>query len=103
MTIPKMSGPDPVKSRIRWAMNNLDKQIAQLPRTSKDEDGRERPNGVVAAFNDLVELLALGPEPELRECPVCSHVCLREATLCSYCWSKMTPPPKQIAQVATHA
>lgn len=92
MAIPKMSGPDPVKSRLRWAMNSLEKQLAQLPRTTIDADGKERPSGAVTAFHELAELLALGPEPEVRECPVCSHVSMRQATLCSYCWSRLTPP-----------
>jgi hypothetical protein len=47
---------------------------------------------MVAAVTDLVDQLALGSEPEVRECPVCKHIGMRAATLCGYCWTKLTPP-----------
>lgn len=47
---------------------------------------------MAAAWAELVAQLALGPEPEVRECPVCKHVGMRAATRCGHCWTKLTPP-----------
>ena len=42
-----------------------------------------------AAWTKMVELLALGAAPELRECPVCHAVGMRAATRCMNCWSSL--------------
>ena len=39
----------------------------------------------------LVDSLALGPAPEMRECPVCKHRGLRAATRCGFCWTALAP------------
>lgn len=39
----------------------------------------------------LVELLALGPAPELRECPHCGSIGMLAATRCGTCWAKLDP------------
>lgn len=44
---------------------------------------------------ELVELLALGPAPELRACPSCGAVGMRAATRCGFCWQKLEPPASQ--------
>jgi len=44
-----------------------------------------------SSWAKLVELLALGPAPEFRECPVCQHIGMRDATRCGYCWTKLSP------------
>jgi len=41
---------------------------------------------------ELVEQLALGPEPELRECPACKYVAMRDATRCASRWTSLIPP-----------
>lgn len=46
-----------------------------LPRRVTGDDGRNPPNGLLASFRALVSQLDLGPEPQLRECPVCSKPC----------------------------
>ena len=45
------------------------------------------------AWDQLVEILALGPAPELRACPTCRNVGMRAATRCMYCWSPLLPLP----------
>jgi hypothetical protein len=55
------------------------------------EQAQSLPPGVSGAFADLVELLALGPEPELRVCPDCGTSALRAATICARCWTHLTP------------
>ena len=46
---------------------------------------------LLGSWAELVELLALGRAPEMRECPVCHHRGLRAATLCGFCWTKLSP------------
>ena len=41
------------------------------------------------AWGQVVEILALGPAPELRECPSCGGSGMRTATRCMYCWSAL--------------
>jgi hypothetical protein len=41
----------------------------------------------------LVGALALGPEPEVRACPVCGKMVLRAATRCGFCWQTLAPVP----------
>ncbi len=43
------------------------------------------------AWDALVQHLALGPAPDMRACPRCGRDVMRAATLCGYCWSKLTP------------
>ena len=44
------------------------------------------------AWAALVEALALGQAPQLRECPSCGNTAMRAATRCGYCWVALTPP-----------
>jgi hypothetical protein len=46
-----------------------------------------------AAWTDLVALLALGPAPETRECPVCRGIGMRAASRCGRCWAALEPLP----------
>ena len=48
-------------------------------------------SGLVTAWGELVELLALGPTPEVRKCPVCDHHGMRAATRCGFCWTALEP------------
>ena len=45
------------------------------------------------AWGQLVDILALGPAPELRDCPTCHNVGMRAASRCMYCWSALAPLP----------
>jgi hypothetical protein len=45
------------------------------------------------AWDRLVEILALGAAPELRECPSCHNTGMRAASRCMYCWSSLAPLP----------
>ena len=44
-----------------------------------------------AFLGELVTLLALPPNHEVRDCPVCNHVVMRAAKRCGNCWSKLVP------------
>lgn len=43
------------------------------------------------SWDELVKALALGPAPELKECPTCREVGMRAASRCSRCWSSLAP------------
>jgi len=86
-------GPDPVRSRLRATVAKMDREMATL-RTpgAADADGKGLHHALIASFDDLVHQLALGPEPQVRECPKCGGIGMRVATTCWTCWTKLTPP-----------
>lgn len=84
-------GPDPVRSRLRATIATMDRELASMRTAPKDADGKAPHAALLASFDDLVGQLALGDEPELRNCPSCGGVCMRLATVCSACWTKLTP------------
>jgi hypothetical protein len=92
-----LSGPDAARSRLRATVATIERDISRLPRQLPDDDSKSPLRGLLASFADLVEQLQLGPEPELRECPVCGHSGMRAATLCGYCWAKLIPPTEPLA------
>ena len=87
MNSPRGSLPDLQRSRLRATMATIDQEIASLPK----QDSTSLPTRLAASWADLVEQMALGPEPETRECPVCEHIGMRAATVCGYCWTALTP------------
>jgi hypothetical protein len=93
MTVPQFPGLDPRRSRLRATVATIDGAISRLPMA-------ERPR-LVEAWADLVDQLALGPEPEVRQCPECHHTCMREATRCGHCFALLAPPPDRPSSSAT--
>jgi hypothetical protein len=89
MNSQRFAVPDAARSKLRATVARIEREISRLPTQVTDDTGSP-PNGLLASFADLVEQLALGPEPETRECPVCKHIGMRAATLCGYCWTKLT-------------
>jgi hypothetical protein len=85
------SGPDAARSRLRAAVARVEHELSRLPKQGTDNSGSPR-GDLVAAFAVLVKQLALGPEPSVRECPVCHHIGMRTAILCGYCWTKLALP-----------
>jgi hypothetical protein len=77
-------GPDPARSRLRAAVAKMELELAPLRTTGEHAT-------LFASFDDLVQQLALGPEPEVRDCPKCGGVGMRRATVCGTCWTKLTP------------
>ena len=47
-----------------------------------------------AAWRKLVEFLALGPAPQLANCPHCGAVGMRDATRCGTCWLRIDAPER---------
>jgi len=92
MDKPELSHPDAARSKLRIAVAQVEGEIARLPGPVTREDGTPPANGLRASWDRLVEQLALGPEPDVRECPACHHIGMRAASVCGYCWAALTPP-----------
>ena len=95
MVSPNSNIPQATRSRLRAIVSTLEREISRLPAESGADGNSSPPSALTTAFTDLVQELALGPEPELRECPVCKHKGMRAATVCGYCWTKLTPLPER--------
>jgi hypothetical protein len=72
---------DVQRDGVRTACVAIDHALLRLPATEAPE--------VRARWAELVALLALEPARALRECPVCKHVAMFEATRCFNCWAKL--------------
>jgi hypothetical protein len=75
---------------VRAAVEAMDREIASLGTRGADAAGMKE---LRASWGKLVDVLALGPAPELRDCPHCGTTGMREATRCGKCWAKLVPPP----------
>jgi hypothetical protein len=81
------------KTRLRTLVGLVDRQMARFPEPVSTPRTPVAPGGPMEPWTELVQLLALGPEPEVRECPVCHHTGMRAARLCGHCWTKLQPLP----------
>lgn len=71
----------------------VEKVAADIRRVEWTEKGTAESAGsqLSADWKDLVVALALGPTADWP-CPRCGHLGMRDATLCGYCWQRLTPP-----------
>jgi hypothetical protein len=96
MNSQQLTGPDAARSYLRSVVEAVDYEISHL-----DQAGTGEPFGTTEKlrehWKELVSLLALGPEPEYRECPSCHRIGMRLATQCGFCWIKLPPfiPPPE--------
>jgi hypothetical protein len=72
---------DTAQTQLRALVGVIDQEMVQAPPTP----------ALRAAWTELVGVLALGPEPETRECPVCHGIGMRAASRCGRCWSALAP------------
>ena len=96
MNSQQLIAPDSARSYLRSVVEAVDCEISHLkqvrtgePHVTTDQLGEN--------WKELVGLLALGPEPEYRECPSCHNIGMRLATRCGFCWIKLPPfilPPE---------
>lgn len=75
---------------LRAFVDDVQRDMGQLQGASTQDPADVA--RVAASWKKLVNFLALGPAPELRQCPHCGATGMREATLCGYCWRKLVPP-----------
>jgi len=87
---PHFERPDAKRVSLRALVVTVNREIARLPRSATSE-GNGSTNELRASWAELVKLLALGPAPDVRECPVCKHIGMRAATRCGYCWTELSP------------
>jgi hypothetical protein len=66
---------------VRTACAAIDLALVRMPAS----EGQE----LRARWAELVAVLALEPARMLRECPVCTHVAMFEASRCFNCWAKL--------------
>jgi hypothetical protein len=74
---------DAAVTKLRTIIAIIDQEIVQTPPTPT----------LRAAWAELVEVLALGPAPLTRECPVCHGIGMRAASRCGHCWATLGPLP----------
>jgi hypothetical protein len=74
---------------LRNLVTAIERQFVLVPPTDK----------VRAAWAEMVDVLALGPSPELRTCPTCGEIGMRAATRCIRCWSSLPllPPETRLS------
>jgi len=82
---------DKVIANLRSLVTVIERELAS---TTAPEELR-------AAWTQMVDALALGAAPDLRECPSCGEVGMRAATRCMRCWSRLAVLPT--ATAAAHA
>jgi hypothetical protein len=78
---------DDARNQLRGAVAAVERDLARLSPTTGDPLSGD----LHASWSDLVGLLALGPAPETRQCPVCSGIGMRAASRCGFCWAKLQP------------
>ena len=79
------------KTRLRTLVGMVEGQMARSSAQASTPQERVALAELRDPWTELVQLLALGPEPEVRECPVCHHTGMRAARICGHCWTKPDP------------
>ncbi|HEX9052212.1 MAG TPA: hypothetical protein VF841_16910 [Anaeromyxobacter sp.] len=75
-------------------MDAVGQDVAAVAERTSPQDSTSV-SRLVGSWAKLVGFLALGPAPELRACPHCGAMGMRDATLCGYCWKKLVPPARR--------
>lgn len=72
---------DAAVAKLRAIVAVIDQEIVQAPPSP----------ALRAAWAELVDVLALGPAPQTRECPACHGIGMRAASRCGSCWAALAP------------
>ena len=83
-------GESTQNASLRPVVEAIDAQMSRLAQDTAIE-ARTGTGELLESWAVLVEILALGPAPEMRECPVCRHRGMRAATRCGFCWTALAP------------
>ena len=75
-------------SRLRTLVTAVGTEIALAPGATTAESKSPR-TALDMSWSRLVEMLDLGTEVEMRECPACKHQCARGASRCGRCWASL--------------
>jgi len=74
-------------SGIRTLVAAVERDVSRL-----QADHHDASAALSKSWAELVAWLALGPAPQVRNCPQCGKTVMLEATTCGYCWTHLTPP-----------
>jgi hypothetical protein len=74
---------DAERTQLRAIVAVMDREMLQAPPSP----------AMRTAWAELVQVLALGPAPQTRECPICHGIGMRAASRCGHCWSALEPLP----------
>jgi hypothetical protein len=90
-TIAALDGRE--RAALRAAIGEIDERIAGLLALGAATGYAERAMSLAGSWARLTRLLAVEPEPLLRECPHCKLSVMHAATRCLHCWKRSDPPP----------
>jgi hypothetical protein len=76
-------------SKLRTLVTAVEKEIALVPGAAATAGSQPPKLALNTTWSSLVEMLDLGTEPEMRECPQCKHACTLGATRCGHCWTSL--------------
>ena len=76
-------------SRLRTLVAAVGKEIALVLGAPTPAASQTPGTGLDMTWSRLVDMLDLGTEPEMRECPACKHLCMLGATRCGRCWTSL--------------
>jgi hypothetical protein len=74
---------DAAVTKLRAIVHAIDQEMSHAPPTV----------ALRAAWTELVDVLALGPPPQTRECPACHGIGMRAASRCGHCWAALERLP----------
>ncbi|HET9626762.1 MAG TPA: hypothetical protein VFP84_35610 [Kofleriaceae bacterium] len=75
---------DAAVARLRSSVAAIDAELVRAPANPT----------LRAAWDELTSVLALGPAPDVRECPACHTIGMRAASRCGHCWAALEPLPQ---------
>jgi hypothetical protein len=84
---------------LRGFVDGVERDVVQVSQGASPPD-KASVDRLVRSWGRLVDFLALGPAPELRDCPHCGASGMRAATRCGRCWQKLVPPDPRSATAA---
>jgi hypothetical protein len=76
---------------LLFAVSAMDRDLTALSRCATTAEGAAAAAAALESWAELVDELALGPAPDVRRCPECNHLGMSAATLCGFCWTRLTP------------
>ena len=81
---------DKAETTLRTLVSVIERELATAAPTE----------ALRAAWAEMMETLALGAAPELRQCTTCGNFGMRAATRCMFCWSSLPLLPRSDVVVA---
>jgi hypothetical protein len=76
-------------SKLRTLVTAVGIEIAHVPGAATTAGNQSTKTDLATTWSNLVTMLDLGSEPEIRECPQCKHACAIGASRCGHCWTSL--------------